>query len=230
MGRFAFFRMTPHARRRLAVAVMACLLVDLLWIGARFPFAMRHHRFQAEQLPVLRLPVLVLGAGVNPDKEPSPVLQGRLQTALDLYRSGKASWILVSGDNRTNFYNEPQAMRRWLQRHGVPPTAIVADYAGRRTWDSLRRAQAVFGIQRLIIVTSGFHLARAMFIARQLGMEAWGVPAIDRDVSLPARASFWIREHFARHAAILDSWFPPATRLGPREPTPDDWNTPESHP
>lgn len=218
--------MTTHASRRLVLALGLSLLGDLLWVSYKFPASARRQTFTQDSLPDLRAPVLVLGASVTGDREPSPVLRERLQTALDLYRARKVSWFLLSGDNRSHDYNEPQAMRRWLLRQGVPPTAIVSDYAGRRTWDSLRRAQAVFGVQRIVIVTTGFHLPRALFIARCLELEAYGVPASAREVGLPTRATFWVREHLARHAAIWDSWFPPATTLGPREPTPEDWGLP----
>jgi vancomycin permeability regulator SanA len=151
------------------------------------------------------------------------VLEGRLQTALQLYREGKVRWFLVSGANREPSYNEPQAMHRWLVRQGVPPTLIVNDYAGRRTWDSLKRAQVVFGLHQVVVVTSDFHLPRAIFLANHMGLSVRGVPASTEQQPLDARIRFWIREYFARHLAVLDAWFPPDPMLGPREPTPDDW-------
>jgi vancomycin permeability regulator SanA len=169
------------------------------------------------------MPALVLGAGVLPDREPTSVLQGRLETALKLYQEGKATWILVSGDNRASNYNEPQAMRRWLVKRGVPPTLVISDFAGRRTYDSLKRARAVFGLNRLIIVTSDFHLARAIFLARHLGLDAYGVQASTEVLPLNRRLSFWGREFVARHLATWDAWFPPDTMLGPREATPEDF-------
>jgi vancomycin permeability regulator SanA len=96
------------------------------------------------------------------------------------------------------------------------------DFAGRRTYDSLKRAQALFGVQRVIIVTSDFHLARALFLARRLGLDAYGVPASTEFTSLRHRLGLWFREYVARHLAIWDAWFPPSTMLGPREQTPDD--------
>jgi vancomycin permeability regulator SanA len=180
--------------------------------------------FTADHMPAVGGAVLVLGAGVYGDGEPTSILEGRLRTALELYRSGKVRWFLVSGDNRQSNYNEPQAMRRWLIRQGVPPTHIVSDYAGLRTWDSLKRAQAVFGRHQVVIVTSDFHLPRALYLADRLGLVAWGVPARTGDRPWPARVRFWAREYIARHLALWDAWYPPDTRLGPREPTPDDWD------
>jgi vancomycin permeability regulator SanA len=131
-------------------------------------------------------------------------------------------WILVSGDNRANNYNEPLAMRRWLIKRGVPTRNVVSDYGGRRTYDSLRRAQAVFGLQRAVLVTSDFHLPRALFLARSMGLDAVGVGAPTESLPFRARSGFLAREYLARNVAVLDRWFPPSTLLGPRETTPDD--------
>ena len=137
-----------------------------------------HHQqiYRAEALPPVGGPVLVLGAGVYGDGEPTELLQGRLRTALSLYQAGKVRWFLVSGDNRHPSYNEPQAMRRWLVKQGVPPTHIVSDYAGLRTWDSLKRSQAVFGQRQAVIVTSYLHLPRALYVSARLGTQASALP------------------------------------------------------
>ena len=198
------------------------IIVDLLWIFIKFPMAGRGRVFSIAALPVDHAPVLILGAGVLPDREPTQVLRSRLDTGLALYQEGKASWFLVSGDNRASNYNEPQAMRRWLMRRGVPPGLVISDFAGRRTYDSLKRAQSVFGVGRVVIVTSDFHLARALFLARHLGLDAYGVPAATGAMGPGRRAGLWLREIVARHLATWDAWFPPSTMLGPREPTPDD--------
>jgi len=185
--------------------------------------AARGRIFPAASLPLTQAPVLVLGAGVLRDREPTQVLQARLDTALDLYAGGAGRWILVSGDNRAANYNEPQAMRRYLLKRGVPPTLVISDFAGRRTYDSLKRAKSVFGVQRVIIVTSDFHLPRALFLAAHLGLDAYGVPASTEVMPRGQRLGFWGREFVARHLATWDVWFPPDTMLGPREPTPEDW-------
>jgi SanA protein len=178
--------------------------------------------YSVASLPAARIPVLILGAGVLPDREPTQILQSRLDTGLALFRQSKAGWFLVSGDNRAANYNEPKAMRRWLLRRGVPPELVISDFAGRRTYDSLKRAQAVFGVTKVIIVTSDFHLPRALFLARHLGLDAYGVPANSGVMSRRQRLASWAREYVARHLAAWDAWFPPATMLGPREQTPDD--------
>ncbi len=188
----------------------------------RFPRYSRGRTHAAGVAPAFGAPCLILGAGVYSDGEPTTVLEGRLVTALSLWKSGKVTWFLVSGDNRTPQYNEPLAMRRWLLRQGVPADRIVADYGGRRTYSSLKRARAVFGIERIVLVTSDFHLPRALFLADKVGLAAWGVPAATSEHGLGSRLSFWARETVARHLAVLDGWFPPDVVLGPREGTPDD--------
>ncbi len=212
-------------RKALGVGLGFALLLgmDLLWTLSRFPGATKERICTLQTLPVEGCPVLVLGAGVYGDGEPTAVLEGRLRAALELWRAGKVRWFLVSGDNRTLAYNEPQAMRRWLVKQGVPPLLIVSDYGGRRTYDSLRRARDVFGQRKVVVVTSDFHMARALYLARTLGLEAWGVAAPSSASSFPSRVRFWTREYGARHLALWDARFPPDdTLLGPREPTPDD--------
>ncbi len=113
-------------------------------------------------------------------------------------------------------------MRRWLAKHGVPQDKIVSDYAGRRTFDSLKRTRMVFGQEKIVLVTSDFHMARALYLANHLGLKAYGVTCSTGKIGLMANASFWLREYFARHKAVLDVWFPPSTKLGPTEDTPGD--------
>jgi vancomycin permeability regulator SanA len=196
---------------------------DLIWIHRRFPVAARGRTLRPG-VPAgagLQAPVLVLGAGVYADGEPTAVLEARLKAALDLHQGGRSPWFLVSGDNRALNYNEPLAMRRWLLKRGVPEDRIVSDFAGRRTYDSLRRARDVFGVRRLYVVTSDYHLPRALYLARKLGLEAWGLPASTGDHPWHLRLVFQGREFLARHKAVLDGWYPPDVLLGPPEPTPD---------
>jgi len=204
--------------------MLCCLFIaaDLFWIFVRFPMAGHGRTFTVASLPPGPMPVLILGAGVLPDREPTQVLQSRLDTGLELFGCGKGSWFLVSGDNRASNYNEPKAMRRWLLRRGVPANLVVSDFGGRRTYDSLKRAHAVFGITRVVVVTSDFHLPRALFLARRLGLDAYGVPAGTGVMARRQRLGLWFREIVARHLATWDAWFPPSTMLGPREVTPDD--------
>ncbi|MFN8099402.1 MAG: ElyC/SanA/YdcF family protein [Dermatophilaceae bacterium] len=118
---------------------------------------------------------LVFGAGLTPDKQPSPYLAYRLDIAKALFDAGKVQVILVSGDNRTHAYDEPTAMLDYLVAHGVPAGRIVRDFAGRDTYDSCARAKRIFGVDHLIAVTQAYHLPRAVATCRALGIQADGV-------------------------------------------------------
>lgn len=194
--------------------------LDLLWFWLKFPSGLII--YPAESLPATGRPLLVLGAGVRSNREPTQILEGRLKTALELYSENKISWILVSGDNRTIYYNEPQAMRRWLERNGVPPERIVSDYAGRRTYDSLKRTKMVFGQEKIVVATSDFHIARALYLAKRMGIDAYGVASETKSAGRMSDARLWFREYMARHKAVWDVWFPPSPKLGPKEFTPDE--------
>ena len=220
MGKFALHRFFKNPICVIAIAILLAVILDLLWFYVKFPFGLT--MCTPESLSPTGRPLLVLGAGVKSSGEPSPILEGRLQMALRLYNEEKITWILVSGDNRTHYYNEPQAMRRWLIKQGVPPEKIVSDYAGRRTYDSLKRAKAVFGLDSLVVVTSEMHMARTLYLAKHLSIDVSGVPSGPKSVDIFAYARFWLREYIARHKAQWDVWFPPPTMLGPLESTPED--------
>lgn len=145
---------------------------------------------------------LVLGAGVREDGTPSDVLRDRLDVALALHRNGLAPRIIVSGDHRERSYDEPNAMRRYLEAHGVPPSAIFMDHAGLDTYSSVWRAKHVFGVERVIVVTQDFHLPRALYVARSLGMTAEGASADLRAY----RGIAWqnVRETMSRTKAFFD--------------------------
>ena len=118
---------------------------------------------------------LVLGAQVYPSGTPSAFLAGRLDLAKRLYDAGLVEVVLVSGDNGAREYNEPDAMRAYLVDAGVPADKVVADYAGFDTYDSCSRAQRIFGVDRLTVVTQGYHLPRAVATCRALGLDVNGV-------------------------------------------------------
>ena len=148
-----------------------------------------------------RVPVvpvaLVLGSSVANDKL-MPVAQDRADTAIDLYNAGKIQLILVSGENSTRSYNEVIPVKKYLVSKGVPGEKIFLDYAGFDTYDSLYRAKEIFGVTNLVIVTQSFHLPRAVFIARSLGIDAYGISADKRDYLLKN----YVREWFADIKAL----------------------------
>jgi SanA protein len=120
---------------------------------------------------------LVLGAGLNPDGRPSAMLEDRLRAAVALYRDGRVDRILASGDHGRPGYDEPNAMRHELVRLGVPDADVFTDHAGFATLDSVVRAKKVFDVKSAIVVTQGFHLPRALWLARRAGLTAYGLEA-----------------------------------------------------
>lgn len=145
--------------------------------------------------------ILVLGCGVYADGTPTPMLRSRMTRAVELYQAGWADKLLLSGDNSRADYNEVATMKTLALEGGVPEEDIVLDHAGFSTYDSLYRAQDVFLVKRLVIVTQEYHLSRALYLADALGLEAWGVAAAPRnDAGQIMRDA---REILARDKAIL---------------------------
>ncbi|MDD2785604.1 MAG: ElyC/SanA/YdcF family protein [Patescibacteria group bacterium] len=141
--------------------------------------------------------VLVLGAHVFSDGKVSDMLNDRLIEAQELYKLGKADKILVSGDHGQKDYDEVNAMKDFLVERGVPTQDIFMDHAGFSTYESMYRARDVFEIKKVIIVTQGYHLMRAVFDARELGLEAYGVASDLRNYG-PVMNSYRLREIAAR--------------------------------
>lgn len=145
---------------------------------------------------------LVLGAGLREDGTPSDVLRDRLDEAFLLYRTGRVGRVIVSGDHQGPRYDEVNAMRVYLEGKGVPASRVFMDHAGVDTYSSVWRAKHVFGASRIVVVTQRFHLARAVWCARSLGMEAEGSAADRHDY----RGSAWfeMREVVSRTKAFVD--------------------------
>jgi vancomycin permeability regulator SanA len=138
---------------------------------------------------------IVFGALVLPDGSPSLVLAHRIDAAVDLYRQGKVSRILMTGDNSRANYNEVEAMKRYAIEAGVPADRINLDYAGFRTYDSCYRAKKVFGVTKAVLITQRYHLPRALYIANSLGIDAVGYKAGIDDY--PAQTRYNLREALA---------------------------------
>lgn len=146
--------------------------------------------------------VLIPGAAVLRDGTPSPIFLDRVDTALLLYKAKKVEKILVSGDNSSEYYNEVDPVREYLLAAGVADEDIFLDYAGFDTYSSMYRARDIFGVTDVIISTQAFHLPRAVYIARELGLEAWGIETSNQNVLLKN----YTREFLATEKAILDLW------------------------
>ena len=122
--------------------------------------------------------VIVLGAGVRADNSVSDVLRDRLDTAIELYKNGVVPKLLMSGDHGKKEYDEVNAMKNYvLEKTNIPSDDIFMDHAGFSTYESIYRARDIFEVDKAVIVTQKFHLPRALYIARLLGINAVGVEA-----------------------------------------------------
>ena len=139
--------------------------------------------------------ILVLGAGVRDDGTPSDMLYDRVSVSAEVYAALGDTPLLMSGDH-TGDYNEVGVMKSLATELGVPSEDIFLDHEGYSTYESLYRAKQVFGAKKIIIITQEYHLHRALYIARELGMEAVGVSADLRPYRLQGRYN--AREHLAR--------------------------------
>jgi vancomycin permeability regulator SanA len=127
--------------------------------------------------------ILVLGAGLKPDGTPNLMLRDRLEKGVELYREGSAPKILLSGDNGQEEYDEVNAMKDYAMKAGIPSEDIFMDHAGFSTYESMYRARDVFQVKKAIIVTQKYHQYRALYTARGLGVEGWGVTPETRTYS-----------------------------------------------
>lgn len=139
--------------------------------------------------------ILILGAGIWGDK-PSPMLEDRLKEGITLYKKGTTKKIIMSGDHSREDYDEVKIMKEYAESEGVPSEDIFMDHAGFSSYDSVYRAKEIFGVQKMIIVTQKYHLYRSLYIAKKLGIEAYGIESNLR--TYPGQVFREIREILAR--------------------------------
>lgn len=134
--------------------------------------------------------IIVLGAGLRPDGNPTWMLEDRIKVGDELYKNHAAPKIIMSGDHGRESYDEVNAMKKYAKSEGVPSKDIFMDHAGFETYDTMYRARDVFGAKKVIIVTQKYHLYRAMYAAKKLGLDAYGVSATKREYDNKQ----WIRD------------------------------------
>ena len=156
---------------------------------------------------------IVFGASVLSDGTPSDVLRDRLDVSADLFEDERVRTVIVSGDNRTEEYNEPEAMANYLiEQRGIPEEVIFQDFAGRRTYDTCTRANQFWGVEDALLISQGFHLPRAIWLCQQLGIESDGISAslqeyVKGDI-------FELREVAAIYKAFIDIYIWPPGYIG----------------
>lgn len=166
--------------------------------------------------------IIVLGAGICGDK-PSPMLEDRLKEAISLYNQNVSSKIIMSGDHGKEDYDEVNIMKEYAIEQGVASEDIFMDHAGFSTYESMYRAKEVFEANKIVIVTQKYHLYRALYIAKQLGIEAYGVNSDPRKyVGATYREA---REIIARDKDFIKCIFKPQPKyLGETIPVNGDGN------
>ncbi len=212
-----FWRKLVRRAAGLAI-VFTCLLVAAnVWVVQ----STRSRVFgSVQEVPVNKVAVVLGTSNKLTDGSPNPFFESRMATAAQLFHSGKAIHIIVSGDNRTRYYNEPLEMKKALMEQGVPDSAITLDYAGLRTLDTIVRCREIFGQEKFTIITQPFHCYRAVFIGNYYKMDA--VALMAEEPGLEQGARVYLREYLARAKAILDLYvLSTAPRhLGEKEPLP----------
>ena len=146
--------------------------------------------------------IIIPGAGLTADNKPGTVLQDRLDNGLELYKKGISDRILMSGDHGDDYHNEVRAMKDYAIEKGVPADHIFMDHAGFTTYETMIRARDVFQVKSCIIVTQKYHLLRSVYIARGLGLDAYGYPA-DIHINELKYLPLEMREFFARIKAFF---------------------------
>jgi SanA protein len=188
--------------RDLAIAIPPAFVIVVLYanLSAILASAGRLHS-GVESLPDVRTG-LVFGTTDRIGDRENLYFRYRIDAAVKLWNAGKLDTIIVSGDNRSRFYNEPEKMKQALVEQGVPKDRIVCDYAGLRTLDSVVRAKVIFGVDEVMFISQRFQNQRAIYLAKANGIEACGFDA--RDVASQAGLKTRIREVGARVKMWLD--------------------------
>lgn len=167
--------------------------------------------------------ILVLGAGLKPDGTPNDMLRDRLDKGIQLYQSGVAPKILLSGDNGQEEYDEVNAMKVYVSEKGIPEEDVFLDHAGFSTYESMYRAGYVFQVKTAIVITQEYHLYRALFDANHLGITAYGVSTESRTYA--GQEYREIREIIARNKDFMIMFLKPEpTFLGEVIPISSDGN------
>ena len=212
----------PKRRRWRFVLVAGIVVVVLIaippitWLAVNLDTG--GDRYSAMSAVPHRQVALVFGAGLGAHGRPSPVLADRVKDAVELYDRGAVDGLLMSGDNHSTAYNEVGSMRAYAERLGVPAAAITSDHAGFNTYDSCWRARHIFGVRSAVVVTTNFHVSRAVFTCRGVGIDTVGYGAPDFGKYKASTVINWnVREMLATVKAVweVDLTHPGPTLGGP---------------
>lgn len=168
---------------------VSLLIIFVLTISVTISIVNSYKKYiyNLEDIPNDNYAIIVLGAGVRNDGTPSDILADRLETSLEVYRSNLGNVFILSGDHGSEEYNEVRAMKDYIMKDNIDKKIIFMDHAGFSTYDSMYRAKEIFKVEKAIVVTNEYHLPRALYIARKLGIEAYGIKSDKRGYQLMDR-------------------------------------------
>lgn len=175
------------------------IMIVHLWVANSYSDR-KYSYDQLDEIPEKKV-AIVFGAGLD-EEGAGDYLTDRVMTGVELYKEGKVNKLIMSGDNRTEYHDEPSAMIDLALEEGVPEYALQPDYAGRRTYDTCARAKKIFKIDEAILVTQDFHMDRALYTCDSLGIDVIGITSnISEYKNENIQA---IRDYFALIRAIWD--------------------------
>lgn len=157
------------------------IFIVLIIISLRSVNSYKKYIFDINDIPINNSTIIVLGAGIKDDGQPSDILIDRLETSLEVFNEEVGNKFILSGDHGREDYNEVGAMKSYIKDYNVDEKLIFMDHAGFSTYDTMYRAKNIFKVDKAIIVTNEYHLPRALYIARKLGIEAYGVKSDKRN-------------------------------------------------
>ncbi|HEY5941792.1 MAG TPA: ElyC/SanA/YdcF family protein [Solirubrobacterales bacterium] len=209
------FRRWPRLSK--AVLVSGLALVALVAAANAFVLA-KGGNSTSEVAEVSAAEVAIVpGALVEPDGDMSAMLADRVKQAAALWHAGKVEKILVSGDHGQWVYDEPDTMRKALVAAGVAPRDVFEDHAGFDTWATMVRARQIFGVRDAVVITQGFHMPRALYLADEAGIDASGLTADLHSWGYQGRKSS-VREVLSRVKAVTDVTLDTPAMAGPKIP------------
>ena len=186
------------------IIIFTILIVAIIWIANNKieKFTDNFVYTDLKEIPHNKVGLLLGTSKFLKSGLPNQYFANRIKSTVDLYKSNKIDFVVISGDNGKKEYNEPLDMKNELIKSGIPENKIYLDYAGFRTYDSVIRMDKIFGQTRFTIISQDFHNRRAIYIACHMDLHAVGYNAADVDLYNGFKTK--LREKFARVKVFVD--------------------------
>ncbi|MCK0155970.1 YdcF family protein [Cellulophaga sp. F20128] len=196
-------------KKKLVISSLVFIVVPLLLVfccNSIIKLATAKKTYNAvTEIPYNRVGLVLGTSNRLTNGQPNLYYSYRINATLELYKAQKINYVLVSGDNGSIYYNEPNTIKKDLMKGGIPADKIFLDYAGFRTLDSMVRAHAIFGLDSVTVISQQFHNERAIFLAEKKGMTAIGYNA--NDITGKGGLKVQTREYLARVKVFIDLIF-----------------------